>query len=103
MDENWLAFGADRGLKLWDCHYEKFYELPVSNVDALSSMSFLESRPGEIPVVVSLSFTNSRSLQVNSRSAEKIIPNVAEPLRGGCNVQAIDNRRVIVSGGAFDT
>lgn len=53
MDENWLSFQTDRGFKLWDCHNDQLHDLNGLTLSATSSLTYLKSRPGEIPTVVS--------------------------------------------------
>lgn len=102
LDENWLAFRTDREFKLWDCHNDEIHPLDGFNIDTLTSISYLESCPGEIPVVVGFS-TDQYSIIVTGRSAQKVIKNVTGPGSGGLFAEAIDNDRVFIGGSKFQS
>jgi hypothetical protein len=98
MDENWLSFRTDRELKLWDCHNDQFHDLPGLSKDSTVALTYLDSRPGVVPVVVSYSL-QGYSIFVSGRSGvQKQITAISTPGQGGYFIEAIGDDRVVAGG-----
>lgn len=99
MDEYWLSFRADQTVKLWDCHNDQLHDLNGLIWDQSASTAYythLESRPGEIPIVVSWNGNEINVFDKNGFQAK--IQDTSSQAQGGHFIEGIENNRVFLAG-----